>query len=176
MNFLITAPHSACSSQDPEIGDDHLCDYSSAIWAEKLQEALEDLKVHASLVFGDVSKHAIDLCSREARSTRWRERIKTKASHPNTVYVEVHSHSPEKFVGVVVKFKPMVKGKVPWWIGQIHQALKKHTNVILFDRPNDTVEEYSQMDIPSVYISFENFIGPFLDQEIIEDLAAALVN
>lgn len=176
VNFLITAPHSSCSLQEGDLDKDHLCDYSSAAWAEKLDEALRDLKKSSLVIFGDVSKHQIDLCNSEARDTPWRKNVRDKASKPKTVYLEVHSHSPENFVGIVVKFKPSQKGKVPLWIGKIYQTLKEHTKVILFGEATDSVEEYSQMDIPSVYISFENFIGPFIEDEMIKDLANALVN
>jgi len=176
VHFLITAPHSSCSQKSDDVDRPHTCDYSSAAWAEKLGEYIKNYGVPSSVIYGDQPREQIDLSGPEARESKWRKRIAAKVTIPETVYIEVHSHSPSTLPGVIIKFRPTIKGKVPRWISQVHQALAQHTQVVIYDKASDSVEEYTQMDIPSVYISFEDFVGVFSESEMMDDLADALVN
>ena len=150
-NFVISTPHSSCSRNNQDI-DLHSCDYSSAKWADFLAKKL---KSPGKVFYGNIEKEVLDLSGAEAREVEWRKQLREKLSVPETIYLEVHTHSPQAFPGVIIKYHPTQKGRLPQWIKEVHDALAKYSQDIIFNVASDSVEEATLEGTPSIHLSFE---------------------
>jgi len=171
-NFVISTPHSSCSRNDGDMGL-HSCDYSAAKWADFLAKKIKGSR---KVFYGDTEKEVLDLSGEEARESEWRKQLREKLSVPETIYLEVHTHSPQAYPGVIVKYHPTQKGRLPQWIKNVHDALTKYSKVIIFDVASDSVEEASIKDVPSIYLSFEEVEDLDSDhKKMIKSVAKSLV-